>query len=242
MNEVYNVDCLDYMRSLPDGYFDLALCDPPYGRGEHGGRNRDTWAKQKNGSRIFVPGGDYANEHWDAHTPASSFFAELKRVSKHQIIFGVNYFTDEHFGAGRIIWDKVNDGTDQSDAEIAYNSLTSRVDIVRFMWRGMMQGKSISEGTVQQGNKQLNEKRIHPTQKPVALYTWLLTTYAKQGWKIFDPMLGSGSSRIAAYDLGFEFVGCEINKSYYDKQKSRFEEHSSQLNLFLEVKDGQAKL
>ena len=107
-----------------------------------------------------------------------------------------------------------------------------RTDIFRFMWRGMMQGKSIAEGTVQQGNKALNEKRIHPTQKPVALYTWILQKYAKPGDKILDTHLGSGSSRIAAYDLGFEFVGCEIDPHYFQAQEKRFAEHTAQISLF----------
>ena len=130
------------------------------------------------------------------------------------------------------MWDKVNEGSDQSDCEIAYNSTTNRVDIFRFMWRGMMQGKSIFEGTIQQGNKSKNEKRIHPTQKPVALYLWLLKKYAQPGMKIFDPYLGSGSSRIAAYKLGFDFIGCEKNKNYFAAAQIRFEEYTSQYSLF----------
>lgn len=97
-----------------------------------------------------------------------------------------------------------------------------------------MQGKSISEGSTQQGNKALNEKRIHPTQKPVALYEWLIQKYAKPGWKLLDTHLGSGSSRIAAHDLGFDFVGCEIEPTYFQLQEERFEEHAAQMNLFLE--------
>lgn len=190
-----NVDCMEYMRTLPDKAFDLAIVDPPYGIGEDGGKSRSKFVTQKNGNRLYVEDGHYEKTGFDIAPPRQVFFNELFRVSKAQIIWGANYFTLPR--AGAIVWDKCNDGSDQSDGEIAFNSLTSRVDIFRYMWRGMMQGKSISEGTIQQGNKALNEKRIHPTQKPVALYEWLLMKYAKEGWRILDTHLGSGSSRIS---------------------------------------------
>lgn len=131
-----------------------------------------------------------------------------------------------------IIWDKCNDGSDQSDAEIAFNSLTRRVDIFRYMWRGMFQGKSIAEGTVQQGNKKLNEKRIHPTQKPVNLYRWICHKYLQKGMKILDTHVGSASSLIAYEEYGLEYVGYEINKDYYDSAQKRLNEFRSQLTLF----------
>lgn len=230
MNIAYNVDCMDYMRSLPDKAFDLAIVDPPYGIGEDGGANRSTFVVQKNGTKLFVKDGQYKKTGFDASPPSQCFFDELFRVSKNQIIWGANYFVLPR--AGAIVWDKCNDGTDQSDCEIAFNSMTNRVDMFRFMWRGMMQGKSISEGNIQQGNKALNEKRIHPTQKPVMLYLWLLQKYAKQGDRILDTHLGSGSSRIAAYELGFDFVGCEIDKYYFDAQEERFALYTAQQSLF----------
>ena len=225
-----NVDCMEYMRTLPDKAFDLAIVDPPYGIGEDGGKSRSKFVTQKNGNRLYVEDGPYEKTGFDIAPPRQVFFNELFRVSKAQIIWGANYFTLPR--AGAIVWDKCNDGSDQSDGEIAFNSLTSRVDIFRYMWRGMMQGKSISEGTIQQGNKALNEKRIHPTQKPVALYEWLLMKYAKEGWRILDTHLGSGSSRIAAYNLGFEFVGCEIEPTYFQLQEQRFAEHTAQERLW----------
>ena len=227
---VYNMDCMEYMRTLPDKAFDLAIVDPPYGIGEDGGKSRSKFVIQKNGNRLYVEDGHYEKTGFDAAPPSKEFFNELFRVSKEQIIWGANYFTLPR--AGAIVWDKCNDGSDQSDGEIAFNSMTNRVDIFRYMWRGMMQGKSISEGTTQQGNKALNEVRIHPTQKPVALYEWLLMKYAKEGWRILDTHLGSGSSRIAAYNLGFEFVGCEIDREYYEKQEERFAAHTAQMSLF----------
>nr|DAI51340.1 MAG TPA: adenine specific DNA methyltransferase [Caudoviricetes sp.] len=227
---VYNMDCMEYMRTLPDKAFDLAIVDPPYGIGEDGGKSRSKFVIQKNGNRLYVEDGHYEKTGFDAAPPPQEFFNELFRVSKEQIIWGANYFTLPR--AGAIVWDKCNDGSDQSDGEIAFNSMTSRVDIFRYMWRGMMQGKSITDGTTQQGNKALNEVRIHPTQKPVALYEWLLQKYAKEGWRILDTHLGSGSSRIAAYNLGFDFVGCEIDREYYEKQEERFAAHTAQISLF----------
>lgn len=225
-----NVDCMEYMRTLPDKAFDLAIVDPPYGIGEDGGKSRSKFVIQKNGNRLYVEDGHYEKAGFDAAPPPEEFFNELFRVSKEQIIWGANYFTLPR--AGAIVWDKCNDGSDQSDGEIAFNSMTNRVDIFRYMWRGMMQGKSISEGTTQQGNKALNEVRIHPTQKPVALYEWLLQKYAKEGWRILDTHLGSGSSRIASYNLGFEFVGCEIEPKYFRLQEQRFAEHTAQERLW----------
>lgn len=233
MNEAYLMDCMEYMKTLPDKAFELAIVDPEYGRKEHGGKSRSGYVRQKNGSKIYVYDGGYVKKNWDSKPADAAYFKELLRVSKNQIIWGENYYL-QNFGKGRIVWDKYNDGSDQSDCEIAYNSLTDRVDIFRFMWRGMFQGKSASEGTTQQGNKALNEVRIHPTQKPVALYEWLLTHYAKPGDKILDTHLGSGSSRIAAYNLGFDFVGCEIDKDYFDAQEKRFESHIAQTSLFVE--------
>lgn len=225
-------DCLSAMKSMEDNAFDLALVDGAYGRGEHGGKSRSKLVLQKNGTRLYVGDAGYERKSWDTTPVTTEYFDEIIRVSRHQIIWGCNYYPIA-FGTGRIIWDKCNDGSDQSDCEIAYNSMTDRVDVFRFMWRGMMQGKSISEGTIQQGNKSLNEKRIHPCQKPVALYTWLLQKYASPGWKILDPFLGSGSSRIAAYDLGFDFTGYEIDKDYYLAQEERFLEHTSQMSMFV---------
>lgn len=228
----YNCDCIDFMRLLPDNAFDLCIADPQYGCGEDGGKNRDHYVRQKNGTKLFVSDGSYEAKNWDKEPAGKDFFREVLRVSKNQIIWGVNYFDCMRFTPGRIVWDKCNDGSDQSDCEIAWNSMTDRVDMFRFMWRGMMQGKSITEGTVQQGNKKLNEKRIHPAQKPVALYIWTLQKFAKSGWKIFDPMMGSQSSRIAAAELGFDYCGCEKDEDYFRSGTQRFEEYTAQGSLF----------
>lgn len=224
------MDCMKGMKEFPDKYFDLAIVDPPYGRKEHGGRNRSGYVRQKNGSKIFVKDGQYGNRNWDNEPPSEDYFNELIRVSKNQIIFGCNYFDYPLIG-GRIVWDKCNDGSDQSDAEIAYCSMNDRVDIFRYMWRGMFQGKSITEGTTQQGNKRLNEKRIHPTQKPVALYEWILNRYAKTNDIILDTHVGSASSLIACYNNNHKFVGFELDEYYYKASKHRLDTEMAQMRL-----------
>lgn len=227
----YNMDCMDGMKEFPDKYFDLAVVDPPYGLGEDGGKKRSGYVKQKNGSRLFVPDGNYKKRWWDGSTPSNDYFSELLRISKNQIIFGINYF-DYPLTGGRIVWDKCNDGSDQSDAEIAYCSMNKRVDIFRYMWRGMFQGKSAEKGTIQQGNKKLNEKRITPTQKPVILYEWILNKYAKPGDIILDTHVGSASSLIACRNTGHRYVGFELDPYYYELAKKRLDTEESQMNLF----------
>lgn len=227
----YNMNCMEGMKQFPDKYFDLAIVDPPYGLKEHGGVNRSTYVKQPNGRSTYVKDGQYKKRGWDNKPPTKEYFEELIRVSKNQIIWGCNYF-DYSLVGGRIIWDKCNDGTSQSGAEIAYCSLHNKVDIIRYMWRGMMQGKSISEGTIQQGNKSLNEKRIHPTQKPVLLYEALLEKYAKPGDIILDTHVGSASSLIACHNTNHKFVGFEIDEHYYKPSSERFKKATSQMTLF----------
>ena len=228
--ELLNIDCMEYMAEQPDGAFDLAIVDPPYGRGEHGGTNRSHGVKQKNGKVLHCNDGGYKKKNWDNEPPQIEYFTELKRVSKNQIVWGANYMPVTLQG-GAIIWDKINDGSDQSGAEIAFCSLNQRVDVVRYMWRGMMQGDGIGS-MKQQRNKSLNEKRIHPTQKPVKLYYWLLQQYADRSMRVLDTHLGSGSSAIAAHYFGCDFAGCEIDPDYYRAAKERFDLETAQLALF----------
>lgn len=218
------------MRMMPDHAFDLAIVDPPYGRGEDGGKCRTHRIPQSNGKRLLCVDGGYQRKAWDRQTPPAEYFEELRRVSRNQIVWGINYYPVAWPG-GRIVWDKVNDGADQSGAEIAFCSLNQRVDIVRYMWRGMMQGISIAQGTVQQGNKALNEKRIHPTQKPVKLYEWLLDTYAKPGQHILDTHMGSGSIAIACHYRGFHLTACEIDPDYYHAALTRIRRETAQETL-----------
>ena len=226
ISEAFNIDCMEYMQGLPDKSFDLAISDPPYFSGPE--------KRQFYGQRISNRGVkriDYAvGEHWEI--PTDAFYKELCRVSKNQITWGINYFDFKDVPVGRIVWDKCNGDISFSDCEIASCSMITTVRKFTFMWNGMMQGKSMSEGDVAQGNKALNEKRIHPTQKPTALYVWLLKKFAKHGDRILVTHLGSGSSRIAAYELGFDFVECEKDKTYFEKEEERFKDYISQMRLF----------
>jgi len=231
ISEVYNEDCMIGMARFPDKFFDLAIVDPPYGRNEDGGIDRGKFVKQRNGSRLYVAG-NYKKKNWDNEPASPEYFKELFRVSKHQIIFGCNYWPLQFPGSGRIIWDKCNDGSDQSGAEIAFNSLNDRVEVFRYMWRGMFQGKSIEAGHIQQGNKRLNEKRIHPTQKPAALYNWILSKYATAGNNILDTHMGSQSSRIACFSMGFDYWGWEIDEDYLRDGNKRFKELTAQQKMF----------
>lgn len=219
----YNMDCMDGMKEFPDGYFDLAIVGPPYFSGPE---RRGFYGKKISPigvQRIYVK-----SECWQV--PDEDYFKELFRVSKEQIIWGCNYF-EYPFRPGRIVWNKCNGNSDFSDCEIAYCSMHDSVRLFSYMWNGMFQGKSISEGTVQQGNKSLNEKRIHPTQKPVALYEWLLNRYAKPGDIILDTHVGSASSLIACYRTNHPYVGFELDKHYYDLSKKRLDAEMAQMRL-----------
>lgn len=201
-------DCMDYLPYFPDKCFDLAVVDPPYFSGpekrEYYGRKISSIGVQR---RRYKP-----SPEW--RVPGKDYFDELMRVSKHQIIWGCNYF-EYDFGPGRIVWDKCNGKSSFSDCEIAYCSLHDSVRLFRYMWNGMMQGKSIEEGHIQQGNKKLNEKRIHPTQKPVNLYRWIVQKYIKPDWLILDTHVGSASSLIAYLEAGLEVVGFEKDERMY---------------------------
>ena len=228
LNHFYNMDCMDGMKQFPDNYFELAIVDPPYFDGPN---KRGFYGKEVNTlniRRVNYP----LIQSWDL--PTAEYFKELFRVSKHQIVFGCNYFQFQ-FGPGRIVWDKCNGESSFSDCEIAYCSLHDSVRLFRYMWNGMMQGKSITEGWIQQGNKKFNEKRIHPTQKPVALYDWILRTYAKPGCKILDTHVGSASSLISCFNNEFDYVGFEIDTEIYKLASERLEAVKAQQSLFREV-------
>jgi len=233
-NIVTNEDCMELMARYPDNYFELAIVDPPYGIGADKQSTKPIFAKQKNGNLLKVSNtNSYKQKDWDSSIPKNDYFDELKRISINQIIWGANYFG---FSGGYLVWDKLNGLSDQFGCEMAYISFNRRTDIVYYLWQGMFQGlycgKDIKKAMVQQGNKSLNEKRMHPTQKPIKLYEWLLMNYAKEGDKILDTHLGSGSSRIAAYNLGFDFTACELDTEYFDAQEKRFKQHIAQQRLF----------
>jgi len=226
ISETYNIDCIEGMKKHPDNFFNLAIVDPPYFDGPqklgyYGARVNSRGVKNPQYDKIGT---------WDI--PSKDYFDELYRVSKHQIIWGCNYYAEHINDVGRIIWDKVNGDSSFSDCEVASCSLHDSVRIYSYMWNGFMQGKSMNDGRTMQGNKKLNEKRIHPTQKPVLLYGWLLQKYAKEGFKILDTHLGSGSSRIAAWKLGFDFYGYETEEKYFTGQQKRFINECQAKTLF----------
>jgi site-specific DNA-methyltransferase (adenine-specific) len=204
---VENINCMIAMQKFPDKFFDLAIVDPPYGIGEDGKKNhsRSKLAESKK----------YTPKKWDNNPPDKKYFDELFRVSKNQIIFGANHFIENinRNSSCWIVWDKDNGNNDFADCELAWTSFTSAARIFKFRWSGMLQGDM--------KNKQ---KRIHPTEKPVKLYEWILKNYAKSEFKILDTHLGSGSSRIAAHNLSFDFWGYEIDAEYFCDQQSRFNE------------------
>jgi site-specific DNA-methyltransferase (adenine-specific) len=225
MLTITNENNMNLMARYPDKHFDLAIIDPPYGIGEDGGKNHSR-GKLKKPTK-------YASKDWDKQPPSLGYFKELKRVSKNQIIWGANHFIEKIPNSNSscwIVWDKVNGETDFADCELAYTSFKSAVRIVKFMWNGMMQGANF-KGDMQ-GNKKLNEIRIHPTQKPVALYKWILDKYANPNDKILDTHLGSMSIAIACADYGFDLVGCELDVDYYNKGMERINNHISQQKLF----------
>lgn len=223
-------DCMDPefgLPSFPDNHFAVAIVDPPYGinEGAHRAKSRTKLCKTQN----------YPSVVWDQDVPPQEYFDELFRVSRNQIIWGINYFVGsrqllDH--PGRIFWDKVKPNNDFSDGELAYCSFHNRIRQLEYMWNGMNQGHSLKHGRKQQGNKKLNEKRIHPTQKPVLLYRWILQEYAKPGDLILDTHVGSGSSLIACELDGFSYVGYELSKQHYNDSKRRIKRELSQLTLF----------
>ncbi len=236
---VHNMDCMEGMKQYPDKYFDLAICDIPYGInvGKMAYlKETKTTVKQKNGSRLNGNKNKdvYSQKDWDKETPSQDYFDELKRVSKEQIIFGVEYVNWEGLGAGRIKWNKgVAEGMSFKPYEMAYCSLIDHEVQVDLLWAGMCQAKSLKDPMVQQGNKQLNEKRIHPCHKPQLLYKKLIADYGFLGMKLLDTHVGGGSIRIEADLSNCNFTGFEIDKEYFDAQEKRYRDFKSQLVLEL---------
>ena len=209
------MDCMQGMKEFPDKYFDLAIVDPPYGIGENGDKNhtRDKLAKAK----------DYkAFSGNDIEPPDKEYFDELFRVSKNQIIWGANHFISKipYDSSCWIVWDKDNGDNDFADCELAWTSFDSAVRKFKYRWKGMLQE-----------NMKNKEIRIHPTQKPVALYEWILSRYAKDGDIILDTHVGSSSSLIACYNTNHNFIGFEIDEYYYKVSKQRLDTEMAQMRL-----------
>ena len=213
-----NEDCMDVMARYPDGYWELVIADPPYGINIASQSPLGSGCVKKKCGQSF----EYTKKDWDSCIPDASYFKELFRVSKNQIIWGANYMT-EHLppSMGWIVWDKNNGTISFSDCELAYTSFDRALRQFTYTWHGMLQGDMKNK-----------EQRIHPTQKPVKLYEWLLLNYAKEGDKILDTHLGSASSAIAAKKMGFDFVGCELDKEYFDKSQERIDNYFRQDSLF----------
>lgn len=206
--KLYNRDCMEAMKEMPDKAFDLAIVDPPYGIGAGGIRFINGTSKTEKKY--------YRKNDWDTKKPSAEYFLELKRISLNQIVWGGNYFAS-NLGDFRcfVVWDKTIHGNSYADCELAYTSF----DQVARYYR-----KNISETT--------SDGRIHPTQKPESLYRYLLKNYAKPSDKIIDTHLGSGSIAIACYDMGFDLTAYEIDKDYFDAAVKRLENHKKQQTMW----------
>ena len=205
--QTFNRDCLEAMREFPDKFFELAIVDPPFGN--------DTDVMNLDNGNGHAAKRTQVKEY-ENKAPGPEYFELLARKSKHQIIWGANFFG---LIGGYLCWNK--NGTAFGEGELAYCSMFNSVRFVEITWNGMIQHDMKNK-----------EQRIHMHQKPVALYKWLLKNYAKEGDKILDTHLGSQSSRIAAFDMGFDFTGYELDKDYFEAGNKRFEQFKSQLKLF----------
>jgi site-specific DNA-methyltransferase (adenine-specific) len=219
MIELLNIDCMEYMKGLEDNAFELAIVDPPYGIGFDGdstlGNNKSK--KWKNATKDAKK---YDLKQWDKVRPSKEYFLDLARVSKKQIIWGGNYFADLlPPTGGYIYWDKdLAKGMSLSDGELAWTNAKNSVKQIKLVCSGFRKCEKTD--------------RFHPTQKPVKLYEWLLSNYAKEGDRILDTHLGSGSSAIAAHYGGFDFVGCELDEDYFKAAQARFNKETAQLDIF----------
>ena len=218
MIQITNENNMELMSRYSDGYFDLAIVDPPYGSsnivGGYTSGKGGGISKQKK----------YHKELWNQVAPSKEYFTELTRVCKNVIIWGGNHFIENIPKANSIcwiVWNKINGENSFADCELAWTNLDTAVRLFQFKWQGMLQGDMKNK-----------ETRIHPTQKPVALYKWLLDKYAKLNDKILDTHLGSGSIAIACHDYGFDLTACELDKEYFDKAMQRIKNHMAQTKLF----------
>jgi site-specific DNA-methyltransferase (adenine-specific) len=221
--DLRNGDCMDLMREAPDNHWDLAIVDPPYGIGECGGTNksRGKLATAKD-YKPFAGG--------DKEAPGPDYFKELRRVSKNQICWGANHYIDRipHGSPCWIVWDKVTGKSDFADCELAWTSFKTAVRKFEFQWSGMLQGDMRNK-----------EKRIHPTQKPVKLYDWLLSKYAEPGQRILDTHMGSGSIAIACHYFGAHLTATELDEDYFKAACERIENETQQMDMFQSIPTNQ---
>ena len=207
--KITNEDNMKLMARYADNYFDLAIVDPPYGIEIDGQKENK---KGKKSDRKY-----HKQKQWDNAIPNKDYFNELQRVSKNQIIWGANYFV-KHLTKGTkgwVVWFKGQIGLTMSDCELAYSSFQRATRVVNINRVDL-----------------LKQNTIHPTEKPIRLYQWLLDNYAKEGDKILDTHLGSGSIAIACHNLGFDLTACELDKDYYNSAMKRIQQHKSQQRLF----------
>lgn len=214
----FNMDCMDALKQMPDKSIELAICDPPYGGVTQGG-----YMTNQMGGGVAKNRNDYHLSLWQCDKPDKAYFDELMRVSKNQIIWGGNYYAsllpDSQCW---IVWDKEKpEGISFADCELAWTSFDLAARIYHFAWNGMIQGDMKNK-----------EYKIHPTQKPIALYKWLLHKYANKGDVILDTHVGSASSLIACDQLGYNYIGFEIDEVYYRKAKERLERETAQMTIF----------
>jgi site-specific DNA-methyltransferase (adenine-specific) len=213
---------MEAMAKMPDNAFELAIVDPPYGIDlAKNGNNSKEWGLSEAKGFTFIKK-EYTQKDWDSEIPSKEYFAELKRVSKNQIVWGANFFA-EHIGnmPNYITWYKMGKSQNPkySDTEFAYCSKKGVPKMIDIWWNGF--------GSINSG-----EKRIHPTQKPVKLYKWILHNYANEGDKILDTHLGSASIAIACHDMGFDLEAWEIDAEYYAKGVHRYNQHKAQLKIW----------
>ena len=227
---IHNMDCMDFLKCCEDNQFDLAIVDPPYGIKVGGSK-----AFGKVGGSNIVESTNYRTFD-DSDAPDYKYFMELRRISKNMIIWGANHFIERlPFGINSpcwIVWDKDNSGN-FADCELAWTSFKTAVRKFKFRWNGLLQQDMKNK-----------EKRIHPTQKPVALYEWLLKNYAKEGDSILDTHMGSGSIGIATNKHGFDLTACELDADYFTAACDRIKQAYNQPDMFTpqETKPEQAEL
>lgn len=214
--KITNEDCMDLLKRTPDNFYELAICDPPYGidimeKSDRLGKAKTKW---KSGGKFK----DYKYSEWDQSTPKEKYWNELFRVSKNQIIWGWNFY-DFHFPKTKcfLVWDKIG-RDDRADGEIAWTSFNKPAKVFRYS----------------RADAYINhcDSKIHPTQKPVKLYEWILMNYANEGDKILDTHGGSMSIAIACHNLGFDLTACELDEDYYKAALKRLKDHQSQIRMF----------
>ena len=211
--QAFEVDCMKFMQNKPDKTYDLAIVDPPYGIDviDKTYQNKKTRPGKAKAHKT-----NYTPKDWDKKSPDKPYFDELIRVSKNQIVWGANHFISKipYDSSCWIVWDKCNGNNDFADCELAWTSFSTAVRKFKYVWNGMLQE-----------NMKFKQNTIHPNEKPVKLYEWLLTKYAKPGFKILDTHGGSMSLAIACYNLGFDLDICEMDADYFQDATDRVKAH-----------------